>query len=76
MGSLIAADYATNFQPSIELVELVLVSSASLDVTEELARLPDKAYTKTYRSLHKNRHRRFLLPRSWQNLVQRFSSFL
>lgn len=73
MGSLIAADYATNFQPSIELVELVLVSPPVL-MAEELARLPDKAYTKTYRSLHKIATD---VPAAevLANLVQRFSSF-
>lgn len=74
MGSLIAADYATNFQqPSVELAELVLVSPPVL-MAEELARLPDKAYTKTYGSLHKIATE---VPAAevLAHLVQRFSSF-
>ena len=73
MGSLIAADYATNYQPSVELAELVLVSPPVL-MAEELARLPDKAYTKTYGSLHKIATD---VPAAevLAHLVQRFSSF-
>jgi pimeloyl-ACP methyl ester carboxylesterase len=73
MGSLIAADYATNFHPSVELAELVLVSPPVL-MAEELARLPDKAYTKTYGSLHKIATE---VPAAdvLAHLVQRFSSF-
>lgn len=73
MGSLIAADYATNFQPSVELAELILVSPPVL-MAEELARLPDKAYTKTYGSLHKIATD---VPAAevLAHLVQRFSSF-
>lgn len=73
MGSLIAADYATNFQPSVELAELILVSPPVL-MAEELARLPDKAYTKTYGSLHKIATE---VPAAevLAHLVQRFSSF-
>lgn len=73
MGSLIAADYATNFHPSVELAELVLVSPPVL-MTEELARLPDKAYTKTYSSLHKIATD---VPAAdvLAHIVQRFSSF-
>lgn len=73
MGSLIAADYATNFHPSVELAELVLVSPPVL-MAEELARLPDKAYTKTYSSLHKIATD---VPAAevLAHLVQRFSSF-
>ena len=73
MGSLIAADYATNFHPNVELAELVLVSPPVL-MAEELARLPDKAYTKTYGSLHKIATE---VPAAdvLAHLVQRFSSF-
>lgn len=73
MGSLIAADYATNFHPSVELAELVLVSPPVL-MAEELARLPDKAYTKTYSSLHKIATD---VPAAevLAHFVQRFSSF-
>lgn len=73
MGSLIAADYATNFHPSVELAELVLVSPPVL-MAEELARLPDKAYTKTYSSLHKIATD---VPAAevLAHLIQRFSSF-
>lgn len=73
MGSLIAADYATNFQPSVDLAKLILVSPPVL-MAEELARLPDKAYTKTYSSLHKIATE---VPAAevLAHLVQRFSSF-
>lgn len=73
MGSLIAADYATNFQPSVELAELILVSPPVL-MAEELARLPNKAYTKTYSSLHKIATD---VPAAavLAHFVQRFSSF-
>lgn len=73
MGSLIAADYATNFHPSVELAELILVSPPVL-MAEELARLPDKAYTKTYGSLHKIATE---VPAAevLAHLIQRFSSF-
>ena len=52
MGSLIAADYAVNFQPSVDLSHLILVSPPIL-LSEELAKLPDRVYTKSYASLHK-----------------------
>lgn len=73
MGSLIAADYATNFHPSVELAELILVSPPVL-MAEELARLPDKAYTKTYAALHQIATD---VPAAdvLAHLVQRFSSF-
>lgn len=73
MGSLIAADYAVNFQPSVDLIKLILVSPPVL-MAEELARLPDKAYTKTYSSLH---HIATDVPAAevLARLVQRFSSF-
>lgn len=52
MGALIAADYATNFSPSVDLRRLILVSPPVL-MAAELARLPDRAYTRSYSSLHK-----------------------
>ena len=51
MGSLIAADYATNFTPNVELKKLILVSPPVL-MAEELAKLPDKVYVKSYSALH------------------------
>ncbi len=52
MGSLIAADYATNYTYSPDLAGLILVSPPVL-MAEELAKLPDRVYTKSYSSLHK-----------------------
>lgn len=73
MGSLISADYATNSHPSVELARLILVSPPVL-MAEELARLPDKAYTKTYSSLHQIATD---VPAAevLAHFVQRFSSF-
>ena len=43
MGSLIAANYAVNFESHIDLDRLILVSPPIL-MAEELAKLPDNAY--------------------------------
>lgn len=52
MGALIAADYATNFEPSVKVVQLILVSPPVL-LPKELARITDKAYFKSYSALHR-----------------------
>ncbi len=52
MGSLIAADYVVNYEPSVEIKHLILVSPPVL-MADELAKLPDKVYTKSYGTLHK-----------------------
>lgn len=73
MGSLIAADYATNYHPAVELKKLILVSPPVL-MADEVAKLPDKVYTKTYASLHQIATD---VPAAEvvARLVQRFSSF-
>lgn len=52
MGALIAADYVVNYEPSVEIKHLILVSPPVL-MADELAKLPDKVYTKSYGALHK-----------------------
>lgn len=73
MGSLIAADYAANFADRINIDQLILVSPPVL-MADELAKLPDKAYTKSYGALHKIA---VTVPaaETVAKLVQRFSSF-
>lgn len=73
MGSLIAADYATNFHPSVDLVRLILVSPPVL-MPEELAKLPDRVYTKSYSSLHRLARDEPIME-VIANFIQRFSSF-
>ncbi len=73
MGSLIAADYATNYTPHQALVGLILVSPPVL-MANELAKLPDKVYNKSYSSLHRLAKDEPALE-VVANLVQRFSSF-
>ncbi len=73
MGSLISADYATNYQSARELAGMILVSPPLL-MADELAKLPDKVYTKSYRSLHKFASE---VPAAEviAKIIQRFSSF-
>ncbi len=73
MGSLIAADYATNFKPSVNLVRLILVSPPIL-MSEELAKLPDRVYTKSYGSLCQLAKDEPVIE-VIANFIQRFSSF-
>lgn len=73
MGSLIAADYATNFHHSIDLDYLILVSPPVL-MSEELAKLPDRVYTKSYGSLHRLAKDEPVME-VIANFIQRFSSF-
>lgn len=73
MGALIAADYVTNFTPTLPPCRLILVSPPVLMVAE-LARLPDKVYTQSYSSLHKFATD---VPAAdvIAKIIQRFSSF-
>lgn len=73
MGGLIAADYATNYQPVVNVAALILVSPPVL-MASEMAGLPDQVYTKTYSSLHKIAEE---VPAAEVvgKIVQRFSSF-
>lgn len=73
MGSLIAADYAVGYAKTIDLVKLILVSPPLL-MSSELAKLPDRLYTKSYASLHKFANEE---PAAdvIAKIVQRFSSF-
>ncbi len=73
MGSLIAAHYATDYRPSIDLVGLILVSPPVL-MSEELAKLPDRVYTKSYSSLHRLARDEPVME-VIANFIQRFSSF-
>lgn len=73
MGSLIAADFATNFHTDFNLVGLILVSPPVL-MPNELAKLPDKVYTKSYGSLYKLAKDEPAIE-VVANFVQRFSSF-
>lgn len=73
MGSLIAADYAANYKYSIDLVGLILVSPPVL-MADELAKLPDKVYTKSYSALHRLAEDEPALEVA-ANFIQRFSSF-
>lgn len=73
MGSLIAAHYATGYNHSADLVRLILVSPPVL-MSEELAKFPDKAYTKSYGSLSKLAKDEPAME-VVANLIQRFSSF-
>lgn len=73
MGSLIAADYVVDYDNAIEIKRLILVSPPLL-MADELAKLPDQVYTKSYHSLHKFAND---VPAAEviAKLVQRFSSF-
>lgn len=73
MGALIAANYAANFDYHVNLAALILVSPPVL-MADDLAKLPDKVYTKTYGSLHQIAED---VPAAevLAKLVQRFSSF-
>ncbi len=73
MGSLIAADYTTNFHPDFDIVALILVSPPVL-MSGELAKLPDRVYTKSYSSLQKLVKDEPALE-VVANIIQRFTSF-
>lgn len=73
MGSLILANYATSFPERVNIDELILVSPPIL-MADELAKLPDKVYSKSYGSLHKIAN---TVPaaETVAKIVQKFSSF-
>ncbi len=73
MGSLIAADYVANYEKALPVRELILVSPPVL-MADELAKLPDKIYTKSYGALHQFASE---VPAAEviAKLIQRFSSF-
>lgn len=72
MGSLIAANYAV-YSHNPDLVGLILTSPPVL-LPEELAKLPDKVYTKSYGSLYRlAKDEPIIEPIA--NFIQRFSSF-
>lgn len=73
MGSLIAADYVVDYDNAVETKNLILVSPPVL-MADELAKLPDQVYTKSYHSLHKFASD---VPAAEviAKLVQKFSSF-
>lgn len=73
MGGLIAANYATQHTSTPELTRLILVSPPVL-MAAELARLPDKAYTKTYGNLHKIA-KEVPAAEVVARIIQKFSSF-
>ncbi len=73
MGSLIAADFTVNYQTAFDIVGLILVSPPVL-MLEELAKLPDKVYTKSYGSLYKLAKDEPAIE-VMANFIQRFSSF-
>lgn len=73
MGSLIAADFTVNYQTTLDIVGLILVSPPVL-MLEELAKLPDKVYTKSYGSLYKLAKDEPAIE-VMANFIQRFSSF-
>lgn len=73
MGSLIAANYAVDYNSNFNLVNLILVSPPVL-MSEELAKLPDKVYTKSYGSLYRLAKDEPAIE-VVANFVQRFSSF-
>ncbi len=73
MGALIAADFAVNFPTKFDICRLILVSPPVL-MNAELAKLPDKAYTKSYSSLQKIAAEEPAVE-VLANFIQRFSSF-
>lgn len=73
MGSLIAVHYATHHPHQFDLVRLILISPPIL-MPEEVAKLPDKVYTKSYGSLSQLAKDEPAME-VVANLIQRFSSF-
>lgn len=73
MGALIAADFVVNFHTKFNICKLILVSPPVL-MSAELAKLPDKAYTKSYSSLQKIASEEPAIE-VLANFIQRFSSF-
>lgn len=73
MGSLLAADYVVNYESPVKIKHLILISPPVL-MADDLAKLPDKVYTKSYGSLHKIA-KEIPAAEVVARLVQRFSSF-
>lgn len=73
MGALIAANYVTNYEPAREPESLILVSPPLL-MADELAKLPDQIYTKSYRSIH-NFAKDVAAADVIAKIIQKFSSF-
>lgn len=73
MGGLIIADYVANHQPPIEIAHLIFVSPPILQ-KQELAKLPDKVYIKSYSSLYRLAKKEPAME-VIANFVQRFSNF-
>ncbi len=73
MGSLIAADYIVNYESPIHIDRLILVSAPVL-MSDELAKLPDQIYTKSFNSLHRI-VREVPAAETVGKLAQRFTSF-
>lgn len=73
MGCLIAANYVVNYNNPVPITELILVSPPVL-MADELAKLPDKVYMKSYGSLYRIATD---IPAAEvvAKLVQKFSSF-
>lgn len=73
MGALITADFVANFKHKFDLARVILVSPPVL-MAEEMARFPDKIYTKSYSSLHRLAGEEPAVD-VIARLIQRFSSF-
>ncbi len=73
MGALIAANFANNYSEQYNLRELILVSPPLL-MANELAKLPDRIYTKSYSSLH-NFANEVPAAEVIAKLIQKFSNF-
>ncbi len=73
MGALITADFVANFKHHYNLTRAILVSPPVL-MSEELAKFPDKIYTKSYSSLHRLAEEEPAID-VIARLIQRFSSF-
>lgn len=73
MGSLIAADYVVNYEEHVELRKMILASPPVL-MADELAKMPDKVYTKSYSSIHKLANNVPAME-TVAKIIQKFTSF-
>lgn len=73
MGALIAANYVADYDRAREPEALMLVSPPLL-MADELAKLPDQVYAKSYRSIH-NFAKDVAAAEVIAKIVQKFSSF-
>lgn len=73
MGSLISANFANSGKSPVEIIGLILVSPPIL-LPEEIAKLPDKVYTKSYSSLYRLAKDQPAIG-AIANFIQRFSNF-